>query len=410
MKSRDAKFAHSFMALVLINPVCGDRSAPAFIDQHVLPLLNAANISYDLATTTAPDSSGPIVAAHPSPTTVILASGDGTLHELVNYSQLTPPLNIVLVPCGTANALYASLFPGVDTATPEGKLHSLHAFLENRPTKPLSLARMTIEGSSKEVNAAVVVSTALHAAILHDSEELRSEHPGIERYASLLTIGLPILVPDHFHRFKIAAQKNSTVWYNASVKLHGPVQIYNPATKAFEPFSFNTLSGPFVYFLSTVNVDRLEPAFVITPLARRIPPPPQSEQATCDIVVLRPLRDPLLSTGTDGARQAYAATTWAALTDAYQNGAHIDLTYAPNTDKGVQISNVGPTLSDKPVLEYFRCTGWDWSPVLGPEGTSARFVCTDGTITHIPEGKTVVCNALANNRDNPAILQVFIFA
>jgi hypothetical protein len=164
-----------------------------------------------------------------------------------------------------------------------------------------------------------------------------------------------------------------------------------------------------VYFLSTVNVDRLEPAFVITPLARRIPPLSQSEGATCDIVVLRPVRDPLLSTNTEDARKAYAATTWAALTGAYQDGAHVDLTYSPTANKDAQISEVGPVSSDLPVLEYFRCTGWDWTPTSGQEGASARFVCTDGAIDRVPEGGTVRCHVLAAQGDDITVPRVSTF-
>lgn len=85
-----------------------------------------------------------------------------------------------------------------------------------------------------------------------------------------------------------------------------------------------------------MNVDRLEPAFRITPRARDAPP------GTCDVVVIRPQRAPDAPTP-----DAFAATTWAALTAAYNDGAHLDLTYPDGT----------------PIVEYLRCGAWEWIPV-----------------------------------------------
>lgn len=141
------------------------------------------------------------------------------------------------------------------------------------------LSRALIYSRQSVAVSAVVTSTSLHASILHDSESLRKEMPGIER-------------------FKIAAESNSTKWYNSYVKLlpednSGVVQMYDPSTKTFveHPESdvddpIVDLSGPFSYFLSVVNVDRLEPAFRITPLVKDIPPSGTS---------VRILHHPLLS-------------------------------------------------------------------------------------------------------------------
>jgi len=161
----------------------------------------------------------------------------------------------------------------------------------------------------------------------------------------------------------MAAEQNSTKWYRGSVKLTpastGIVQIYDPKTKSFISHPESTkdsptvyVDGPFAYFLSTVNVDRLEPAFRIAPLVRSIPP----EAPACDIVIVRPLRDPSVSDNTVEARTAYVPKTWKILMSAYQDGAHIDLFY---NETGELSSDAGGVTA----VEYFRCSGWEWAPV-----------------------------------------------
>jgi len=165
-------------------------------------------------------------------------------------------------------------------------------------------------------------------------------------------------------RFKVAATQNSTKWYNSSAKLHpasatGVVQIYDPTTKSFVDHPESTwddpivdLDGPFVYFLSTVNVDRLEPAFEISPLSRTIP----STEASCEIVIVRPLRDPSLDSDNPETRTTFRDKLWAVLGAVYKKGSHIDLGY---DDEG----NIVENASGPAVVEYVRCGGWEWAPV-----------------------------------------------
>ncbi|KAF9475329.1 hypothetical protein BDN70DRAFT_915039 [Pholiota conissans] len=349
--------------LVLINPVCGHSSAPAFVAEHVRPLLPA---DADVVITADHADAPARVAQQPGsgPLTVVLASGDGTLHDIISAVPPTRPIHFALVPCGTANALYASLFPPPASPDLAYKLQSVQALLDRKSPLPLALASTTL-GDVTSVSA-VVVSTSLHASILHDSEALRKDHPGIER-------------------FKIAAQQNSTKWYNALLTLtpapsQSAVQIYDGT--AFVPHSSSsreplTLSGPFVYFLSTVNVDRLEPAFRITPLARAQPSP-----STCDVVVIRPLRSPALHADTPTARDAFAATTWAVLGAAYQDGAHVRLAYTPD-------GQVAPAPAGDLVVEYFRCGGWTWTPQQ--DDHDAHLVCADGAVSTIPPHASAIC-------------------
>lgn len=165
-------------------------------------------------------------------------------------------------------------------------------------------------------------------------------------------------------RFKIAAQQNSTKWYRSRLNIlpvssKGLVQIYNPQTKSFVNHPSSTLDnppvhleGPFLYFLSTVNVDRLEPAFRITPLARTLPP----SSPSCDIVIIRPLQSPSIAEDSLRARASFVETIWTVLGAAYQNGLHVQMKY--NNDGQVVTEGDGPS-----VVEYIRCGGWEWIPV-----------------------------------------------
>jgi hypothetical protein len=306
------------------------------------------------------------------PITVVLGSGDGTLHEIINKVS-SQPVHFVLVPCGTANALYSSFFPqqeGQDQVA--YRLQSLLSFINNKSPASLSLATTTFSSNSQITLSAVVVSTSLHASILHHSESLREQYPGIER-------------------FKIAAQENSTKWYRSRLNIlpassQGLVQIYDPQTKSFVNHPNSTLDnpivqleGPFLYFLSTVNVDRLEPAFRITPLARTLPP----SSPSCDIVVIRPLQSPSIVKDSLKARASFVETIWTVLGAAYQDGLHVQMKY--NNDGQVVTEGDGPS-----VVEYIRCGGWEWIPELVDK--DAHLVCSDGAIHTISEGGRAVCN------------------
>jgi hypothetical protein len=323
--------------------------------------------------------------------TVILGSGDGTLHEIINALSLvalkgvrenvaSSSVRVVLVPCGTANALYCSLFKPIPmNEGPAYKLKSLEAFIEGSNVVPLTLAVTSLSSPpsskrscSKVAVSAVVTSTALHASILHDSESLRKEMPSIER-------------------FKVAARNNITQWYSSHVKLlpassAQSVEIYDPDQKTFvthedsDDHGIVDVYGPFTYFLSTVNVDRLEPTFRITPLASDF----ASSEVSLDLVMIRPHRDPTFVMDTIEARNAFAEKSHAVLTAAYQDGSHINLRY---TDDGkITSEGTGPT-----VVEYIRCRGWEWIPDDVDE--KAHLLCSDGAIFSIVKGGRAACRA-----------------
>lgn len=192
----------------------------------------------------------------------------------------------------------------------------------------------------------IVTSTSLHAALLQTSEELRAEFPGLER-------------------FKMAAERNLGVFFQAKVKLLRPagssVKQYDPQSKSFiDPYTtdgHDTLEGPFTYLLATTVCERLESTFVINPTLRTVLPGPTD--STMDIVILRPLRDPDVR----GASRPEQVDKWKkrameVIGAAYRDGAHVDLTYP---DEG------GETVSNGPgqiAVETFRVGGFEWTPTV----------------------------------------------
>ncbi|KAH9174251.1 hypothetical protein EDB89DRAFT_1954009 [Lactarius sanguifluus] len=319
--------------IVVYNPVCGDRKGARLTTETVLPLLTSRGLTpHKVAATEHAGHAGTLLLSYinglapperAEGITLILVSGDGTLHEIVN-------------------ALYGA------RAEKDSSFPSLRIVL-----KGLASFR------------SVVTSTSLHAAILHDSEALRASVPGIER-------------------FKIAAAQNATTWYRARARLLEPVQRYDVASGAFVTLAEEQqeLLGPFAYFLSTVNVDRLEQHFRIAPLQRSLPPPHGTQ--TMDVLIIRPLRDPSLE-GKDGEaeREGFKDRIWGALGGAYQDGAHVHARYAnPDGKKD------GPV-----VVEYFRVGGWEWIPEEDDE--KAHLLCADGTIFHAQKGGKISSNVLA---------------
>lgn len=410
------------LVIQVINPKSGDGTAPSFVSTHVTPLLVEHGINIDVSIVSkAPGDAGlrvsQILAERTEFNSIILivAGGDGTLHEIVNslISSHTEDnryveVNSVIVPTGTANALYASLCTSntQDYDTVEGKLRSLRAFLGTQSEN--SRARLTIAQSSifppplsqsdgiadptTTIYSIVVSSTCLHASILHDSESLREKYPDIQR-------------------FKVAAEKNITRWYPGQVTFRAPygelVSIYDQKSRQFIPFvgdndGFDVvLSGPFAYFLATINVDRLEPQFVISPLQKRIKP----IKDTMDVIVIRPRRDPTISQNSDSKedRTRFAEKTMQILHAAYKNGAHVDLGYV----KGGDLHDCSTSDYVCSVVEYVRCASWEWvvvcqkipwseeeilmSPFFIQEKETA-FFCADGTILEVEVGGKIICS------------------
>jgi len=377
--------------LIISNPISGDGKGSHFVVEHVLPLLKNHQYQYEFSETTKQGHAGEVAAAFVQThaekgksIVIIISGGDGTVHEVVNgIGSPSLPLQLVICPQGTANALYSALFPPTNTTlhnvdrssdTPvrpsEDRLKSVHAFIQGRK-KPLVLAQTRIINGKQAITdtilSIVVTSTALHASILDTAEHLRSSIRGVER-------------------FKVAAMENISHWYGGRLQLlsdEKPAKSYDSVAGTFIQLeeSQNLLDGPFAYLLSTVNVDRLEPSFEITPLFSSIP----SSFGEMDMVVIRPMRDPTLATGNQADRTAFVPKLVNVLQSAYVQGSHVSLRY----DQGN-----GPC-----IVEYIRCNGWRWIPDVDDD--RAHNVCVDGTILKIPTGGTVDCRIFSGAADTP---------
>ncbi|KAG9049082.1 hypothetical protein FS837_011210 [Tulasnella sp. UAMH 9824] len=418
---------HSDKLLVIVNPASGSKQAVIDVAAFVLPLLKG--IKYQLATTEAPGHAGVLAREFilsGEGSSILVAGGDGTVHEVANALVLqdseapnTPvnDLTLVLFPSGTANALYASLYSKVapnpsheylippDTdAQAAYRLKSVLAFVHSRrsakgleqpePSRQLSLALteiLDVTGLVIERLVGIVVnSTSLHAAILHTAEQLRDSIPGLER-------------------FKVAAQMNMAQWYTSQVRIFGSdgrtangVGVYDPSRDEIVSVgshaddSVLTLEGPFSYFLSTVNVDRLEPTFYITaPFTTHAPP---DGSKTMEIVILRPGREPNSLEHTEAAEIAASErerfgkeVAMKALFAAYDKGSHIGLTY-PNGE---------------PIVEYYRARGWEWMPE--GDGEASRLVCIDGTVKEVPAGGKARCRVISSDVEGVQDLTVKVY-
>jgi len=88
-----------------------------------------------------------------------------------------------------------------------------------------------------------------------------------------------------------------------------------------------------------------------------------------DLVIVRPFRHPLLKEGKDDEanRKKFVDTSIAVLQHAYKDGAHVDLRYGK--DGTAQEDGDG-----EPLVEYFRCSGWEWIP-KEEDRLAQLFVC-----------------------------------
>lgn len=159
--------------LVIANPNAGDRGAPKLIEEVVLPLLKAAGVEFTFHKTESGKQAGELAHEHLARKAgpIIVGGGDGSVHELLNYVYLDAvtgtgtksdfPLSLILLPLGTANAVYASFWPPspedanfshplLQNETPPEvvlKLRSVLAFIDKKTTpQPLAITLAQIYG------------------------------------------------------------------------------------------------------------------------------------------------------------------------------------------------------------------------------------------------------------------------
>ena len=93
------------VALALVNPAAsGGRAGQVF--PRLLPALRASFPQLEVALTDSPDSAGRVIGAwqeaHPG-SPLVVAGGDGTLHEAVNCAVRTGPVQLGVIPLGSGN-------------------------------------------------------------------------------------------------------------------------------------------------------------------------------------------------------------------------------------------------------------------------------------------------------------------
>ncbi|SHO79124.1 Uncharacterized protein MSYG_3473 [Malassezia sympodialis ATCC 42132] len=375
---------------VVYNPAAGKGLAEVLIREYIQPQLNIWKIQKEdrpepIYHVTNPIRGAKDAVRYLSPltqtSTLILLGGDGTTHEIIEeateqFGQDLSKLQLVLVPTGTGNALFQSHFGPGPSDNEQWRLRSFEAFLQGDVQSLIPLSFLQVDPYHS--TATVVASHALHAAILRDSEVLRTEHPGIER-------------------FKIAAEENMNTWFDATLFLqpldHGHVLRYDPVMRDFKPVSaaFDDylchgdgrveMAGVFIY-MNAMLVDRLEADFIPAPFAGVLSEPHlRRPPEAVDIIVIRPYRSPrvqtLLKNGDDvkGMHNEYAQDVIQPVLfeGMYRGGVHVDFTYTPDGQVDIQGSTEGPR-----VVEYFRASGYEW--VSSPDDSQAHTTCVDGTI------------------------------
>ncbi|KAK9390264.1 ATP-NAD kinase-like domain-containing protein [Lipomyces mesembrius] len=325
---------------VVNSSTAGAQRGNKVYDKLLQPLLQTLHITHEYIPTSSASTISEFAASLSAresglPHTVILLSGDTSIHELVN--SLTPisstqSVILTLIPTGSGNALMTSLSRGTITS-------ALFALLHGRPS-PLNPFYVAFPEDSKEVIpptthdpngktvaletpdslsgarkifALVVASWGIHAALVGDSDSPEYRKLGNDR-------------------FKKAAEENLA----RNVAWHGPVR-YSSVLSGME-----IVEGPHSYLLMT-SISSLEEGFKIAPTAE-----PLSGK-------LEMVQMPFLK-GEEIMR---------VLMLAYQNGKHIH-------EKEVLYKEV----------EDVRVT------VLEEEEKMRRW-CVDGRIIIVPNGATV---------------------
>ena len=104
--------------LLIVNPKSGKGDGGALIEEHCMPVLHAAHAQVDTYVTNAPHHATTIIqgADVSQYDAIISAGGDGTFHEILqgmlrrdDWKLCVDTLSLVQAPCGSGNALAASL-------------------------------------------------------------------------------------------------------------------------------------------------------------------------------------------------------------------------------------------------------------------------------------------------------------
>ncbi|KAK9237984.1 ATP-NAD kinase-like domain-containing protein [Lipomyces kononenkoae] len=334
---------------VVNSSTAGTQKGKQVYDKLLHPLLQTLDIAHEYIPTTSASTISELGVSLSTnepglPRTIVLLSGDTSIHELVNSLapiSLTQTITLALIPTGTGNALMTSLSRGTITSAVFGLLHGnprpLNPFyvafpsdskevipptVNNPDGKIVALETPDSSSGARKIFALVVASWAIHAALVGDSDSPEYRKLGNDR-------------------FKIAAQENLA----RNVAWHGPVRYSSVQSREEE-----VVEGPHSYLLMT-SISSLEPGFMIAPTAE-----PLSGK-------LEMVQMPFLS-GDEIMR---------VLMLAYQNGKHVQ-------EKEVMYKEV----------EEVRVT-------VHEEEERMRRWCVDGRIIIVPNGATVAVHKGVEN-------------
>ncbi|XP_056617846.1 sphingosine kinase 2 [Triplophysa dalaica] len=139
--------------LLLVNPYSGRGQAMQWCQTHILPMIREANISYNLIQTERQNHARELIReiSLPEWDGIIIVSGDGLLHEVINGLMERPDWEqaiktpVGILPCGSGNALAGSInhYAGYDMCLREPLLLNCCFLLCRGRVKPMDLVSVT---------------------------------------------------------------------------------------------------------------------------------------------------------------------------------------------------------------------------------------------------------------------------
>ncbi|XP_039972629.1 sphingosine kinase 2 [Xiphias gladius] len=154
----DTEFSRSLLPrprrlLLLVNPFSGRGQAMQWCQTHILPMIREANISYNLIQTERQNHARELIReiSLPEWDGIIIVSGDGLLHEVINGLMERPDWEqaiktpVGILPCGSGNALAGSINhnAGYDMCLREPLLLNCCFLLCRGGVRPMDLVSVT---------------------------------------------------------------------------------------------------------------------------------------------------------------------------------------------------------------------------------------------------------------------------
>ncbi|XP_029927554.1 sphingosine kinase 2 [Myripristis murdjan] len=155
----DTEFSRSLLPrprrlLLLVNPFSGRGQAMQWCQTHILPMIREANISYNLIQTERQNHARELIReiSLPEWDGIIIVSGDGLLHEVINGLMERPDWEqaiktpVGILPCGSGNALAGSInhHAGYDMCLREPLLLNCCFLICRGGVRPMDLVSVTM--------------------------------------------------------------------------------------------------------------------------------------------------------------------------------------------------------------------------------------------------------------------------